>query len=99
MAMKGSRYERGDLFVTGAEAPFKGYRPRLISTATPVLEYRVKEGDRLDLLALYFYKNDRKWWRILDANPSIVFGADLSLDSSIGEIILIPGVTEPGGLR
>jgi len=95
MALKGSRYENGKFFSAGGT--FTGYRPRQIATATPVLEYKVKDGDRLDLLALYFYKNDRKWWRIIDANPSITFGGDLSLESYIGETILIPAVTEPGG--
>ena len=64
------------------------------------LEFHVAiagEGDRLDLLALYFYVDSRKWWRILDANPEIVFGADLTLEDYIGETILIPRATEPGG--
>jgi nucleoid-associated protein YgaU len=74
-----------------------GLRPRPIGQATPVLEYRVKKGDRLDLLSLYFYNNDRKWWRILDANSWVVFGADLSLESCVGEILLIPALIEQGG--
>lgn len=101
MPVKGSRYEASMPFSgeNGAKPPFFGMRPRSIGQATPVLEYRVKEGDRLDLLALYFYNNDRKWWRILDANPSVMFGADLSLESYAGEIILIPTLVEPGGAR
>ena len=78
---------------------FEGYRARKIGPATGVLEYTVKEDDRLDLLALYFYVDSRKWWRILDANPEIIFGADLTLKDNIGETILIPRATEPGGGR
>ncbi len=98
MAANKSRYKNALAFagVDGAEPEFKGFRPRRIGTATGVLEYTIKEDDRLDLLALYFYVDSRKWWRILDANPDIVFGADLTLDESIGETILIPRVTEPG---
>lgn len=75
---------------------FKGVRPRKIGQATGVLEYVVKDGDRLDLLALYFYNDSHKWWRLLDANPEIIFAADLTLNEYVGETILIPKVTEPG---
>lgn len=61
-----------------------------------MLEYTVQEGDRLDLLALHFYNNMYRWWRILDANPQIVFGADLLLEKNVGETILIPRSVEPG---
>ena len=37
--------------------------------------------------------------RILDANPQIIFAADLMLDEYIGETILIPRSTESGGGR
>jgi len=103
MPVKGSRYEKGVAFAgdtdneTGRKTMFRGTRPRPIGPASPVLEYTVKEGDRLDLLSLYFYNKDRKWWRILDANPDIIFGADLSLAHYVGETILIPVLTEPGG--
>jgi nucleoid-associated protein YgaU len=98
MAINGSRYQNTLLFSVGdgQSGAFKGARARAIGAATPVLEYIVKEGDRLDLLALHFYVDSRKWWRILDANPDIVFGADLMLDESIGETILIPRAKEAG---
>lgn len=101
MSVKGSRYGNSMPFSgeSGTEPSFRGMRPRSIDEATPVLEYRVKEGDRLDLLSLYFYNNDRKWWRILDANPWVMFGADLSLESYVGETILIPALVESGGAR
>lgn len=96
---KGSRYESAKAFAgeNGKAPVFGGIRPRTIGPATGVLEYTVKEGDRLDLLSLHFYNNTRRWWRILDANPQIIFGADLMLSAYIGETILIPRSTESGG--
>ncbi len=101
MIEKGSRYESAKEFAgeNGKEPVFGGIRPRKIDPAAGVLEYTVKEGDRLDLLSLHFYNNTRRWWRILDANPQIIFGADLMLSEYIGETILIPRSTEPGGGR
>ena len=98
---KGSRYQNAPLFagLNGQLPEFRGVRARNIGPATGVLEYIVKENDRLDLLALNFYVDSRKWWRILDANPEIVFGADLTLAEYVGESILIPRVTEPGAGR
>lgn len=99
MIGKGSRYEGARNFAAknGNEPVFGGIRPRKITLAAGVLEYTVKEGDRLDLLSLHFYNNTRRWWRILDANPQINFGADLMLEQYIGETILIPRSRESGG--
>lgn len=99
MIAKGSRYESARVFAgnNGKEPVFGGIRPRKIDSAVGVLEYTLKEGDRLDLLSLHFYNNTQKWWRILDANPQIIFGADLMLSEYIGETILIPRSTESGG--
>ncbi len=101
MIEKGSRYESAKKFAgeKGKEPVFGGIRPRKIDPAEGVLEYTVNEGDRLDLLSLHFYNNTRRWWRIQDANPQIIFGADLMLTEYIGETILIPRSTEPGGGR
>ncbi len=98
MSKSRSRYEKSRLFrgEKGGEPIFKGIRPRLLEKAEGVLEYTIQEGDRLDLLALHFYNNMHRWWRILDANPQIVFGADLLLEKNIGETILIPRSVEPG---
>lgn len=99
MIAKGSRYERARLFAgeNGKEPVFRGIRPRKVVPAAGVLEYIVKEGDRLDLLSLNFYNNTRRWWRILDANPQLMFGADLMLREYVGETILIPRSRESGG--
>ncbi len=96
MIEKGSRYENARLFgaVPNSEPVFGGIRPREISAAAGVIEYTVKEGDRLDLLALHFYNNTRRWWRILDANPQIIFAADLMLSEYVGATILIPRASE-----
>ena len=98
MAGKEARYERTRPFLGegGKPAPFEGRRPRPITPVVGVLEYTVKEGDRLDLLALHFYNNPRRWWRILDANPQILFGADLMLEDHVGETIQIPRAIDPG---
>ena len=98
MANRGSRYRDARPFLgqDGKPPSFKGYRARVIGPADGVLEYTVKADDRLDLLALYFYNDGRKWWRILDANPEFVCGADLSLEKHVGATILIPRATEPG---
>ncbi len=101
MIRKGSRYESAKAFsgTKGKEPVFGGIRPRRIVPVAGVLEYTINEGDRLDLLSLHFYNNSHRWWRILDANPQILFGADLMLSEYIGETILIPRSVESGGGR
>ncbi len=101
MISKKSRYANPSKFSRedNASAVFKGIRPRVITPAAGVLEYTVKAGDRLDLLSMNFYNNTQHWWRILDANPELIFGADLMLASYVGETILIPRAPEMGGAR
>ena len=96
MFFKGSRYEntRGfDPAPDGTEV-FEGNRPREIGSATAVVEHQVRAGDRPDLLARHYYNNDRLWWRIVDANPSFIFAADMVSPEREGEIILIPKARE-----
>jgi nucleoid-associated protein YgaU len=78
MIRKGSRYEKARSFVAaeGATEVFPGVRPREIGPATGVIEHTVRSGDRLDLLARHYYNDGRLWWRILDANPEILYGGD-----------------------
>lgn len=101
MIGKKSRYETPTKFAgeSGEESVFGGIRPRKIGRATGVLTYTIKQGDRLDLLSLHFYNDTRRWWRILDANPEIICGADLMLSKYIGETILIPRSADSGGER
>lgn len=93
MINKGSRYETCRLFAEDAEAAavFQGIRARDVGLPEGVLEHSIREGERLDLVALYYYNDARKWWRILDANPHILCAADLMLDENlVGSVLLIP---------
>jgi hypothetical protein len=78
----------------GTNTPFLGLRARDIGAATGVVEHVVSVGDRLDLLALQYYNNDRLWWRILDANPGLLFGGELALGDLEGSTLLIPRARE-----
>ena len=61
---------------------YRGLRAREPGKATGVVEHQLREGDRLDLLARHYYNDSRLWWRILDANPELGFGGDLTLDQT-----------------
>lgn len=82
MIRKGSRYEKARSFATaeGETEAFPGVRPRSIGPATGVIEHTVHSGERLDLLARHYYNDGRLWWRILDANPEILYGGDAVVD-------------------
>ena len=97
--MQRSRYAKTPPFRASPGQPriFPGIRPRVPGKATAVLEHTLKSTDRLDLLAIHYYNDARKWWRILDANPEILCGADLSDPALVGTVILIPPAEEPGG--
>ena len=96
MFKKGSRYENARPFDPGpgGETVFEGVRPRAIGPATGVIEHVVKSGDRLDLLAGNYYNDSRLWWRIVDANPEILFAGDMVLDEMAGQVVLIPKARE-----
>lgn len=95
MFTRTSRYAtaRGFVAVDGGEA-FAGVRPRTIDRATGVVEHTVKQGDRLDLLAKHYYNDDRLWWRIVDANPEILHGADATAAAMEGSLLLIPALRD-----
>jgi hypothetical protein len=92
MRLRGSRYDGVKTFAPGDApgAPFPGLRARDIGPATGLLEHVVGAGERLDLLALQFYNDDRLWWRILDANPGLTLEPGLSLASLEGRVLIIP---------
>lgn len=98
MRTKDSRYLDTPGFVSdpGQGQVFQGLRPRRIGPATGVLEHTLVMGDRLDLLALHYYNDPRKGWRILDANPE--FLAELldgrDAEALVGKILLVPAVEE-----
>ena len=97
---KGSRYQTSTFNPPeGGRPVFAGIRPRPIGAAIGILEHIVKENERLDLLAQYYYNNPRRWWRIVDANPDVMFGGDLVINNKVGTVILIPRSYEPGEKR
>ena len=93
MFLKGSRYETTRPFAPAPDGrdTFPGVRPRGVATLAGVVEHTVRTGDRLDLLARHYYNDDRLWWRIVDANPEILFAGDLLGEEMEGRVILIPG--------
>lgn len=110
MARK-SRYADTQAFAPDSRgnSTFAGVRPREITPATGMIEHSVTAGERLDQLATHYFDNNRLWWRIGDANWTILFSADLLLDlgnttaeaadplnrqDMIGRAILIPRAKE-----
>lgn len=95
MFLKGSRYEQSRTFDSAEDGRhFPGVRAREIGTATGMVEYVVKSGDRLDLLARHFYNDDRLWWRIADANPEFVHAGLMLAEDQVGQVVLIPKAKE-----
>lgn len=96
--LRGSRYARTSYFADGdgGNGVFKGTRPRRIEPAVGVVEHVVAKDERLDLIALQYYGDSSLWWRIVDANPDIVFAGDLMTDR-VGTVIVIPRPTGSGG--
>ena len=80
MIGKESRYTRAVAFryEDGAPQPFTGIRPRAIGAARPVLEHGLRDGERPDLLAAHYYNDAALWWRLLDANPDVLYAGDLA---------------------
>lgn len=66
---------------------FRGLRPREIIPAPGVIEHRIVDGERLDLLAGDYFNEDRLWWRIADANPQFLHAGDMTtvLDGGVGD--------------
>jgi len=96
MFLKNSRYRNAQPFSApeNTDQIFMGTRPRKISTPGGIIEHIVKQGDRLDLLAGYYYNNDRLWWRIADANPEFLFPGLMVAPEMIGDILVIPRAKE-----
>lgn len=103
MFLRGSRYEDAIPFAAPGDGrpAFRGVRPRAIGPARGVIEHRVAAGERPELLARHYYDDERRWWRILDANPEVRCGGDLlrdpaadGLESRVGRAILIPKAEE-----
>jgi len=61
--------------------------PRVAPPLPAALTYRVREGDRLDLLAAAALGDSTGWWRVADTNPF----ADPFADDEPGTVIGLPG--------
>lgn len=92
MRSRESRYKTSKMFED--EERFSGYRERELTLPDGVIEHRVISDDRLDHMAQNYYKKDRRWWRILDANADYLYGFDLSDDSENGVVIMIPAARD-----
>ena len=97
MIKKGSRYENAVRFrqEPGQPAPFPGIRARTIGPARGVLEHHLRVGERHDLLSAHYYNDAQLWWRILDANPDVLYAGDLA-ERDLADPILIPRAREAG---
>ena len=103
--MARSRYKNAKYFAAepGLPSPFPGIRPRDIEPAAGIVEYKLKEWDRIDTLSLNYYSNVDLWWRILDANPEVLCAIDLFIapetqeepgQETAGKTLLIPDAGE-----
>lgn len=92
MRRKGSRYENTRPF--SKKKGFGGYRERSLSSPPGVVEHTVLHTDRLDHLANDYYKSDRRWWRVMDANTEFLYGFELLDDEMHGDVVAIPASRE-----
>ena len=103
---KGSAYEFTPIFEPTDDGGdvFRGLRARRIRRPVPILEHTVALKERLDSLAQHYYGDSRSWYRIVEANPDVVFPEDLLFEplpveengrERLGAVILIPRRREP----
>ena len=85
----GSRYEKvKELYISGAGGRLIKYkRIRFIPDTQAVQTHSVSQGDRLDLISQKYYKDPLLFWRICDANITML--PDKLLEET-GNTILIP---------
>jgi len=74
-------------WVDGKGRTIKYKRIRFIPPTPPQRGHIVTEGERLDHISYFYYKDARRFWRICDANAAM-FPNDLAND--IGRKIKIP---------
>lgn len=94
---KRSRYAQAQTFANKSSektVSFKGILPRSIPFTQGVIEHTVSEGERLDHLAKHYYNDDRLWWRIVDANPEVIYSGFLLDEKMKGRVIAIPKAQE-----
>jgi hypothetical protein len=70
MFYKGSRYEnvKNSTYKDENGEEYTHKRIRFIKETHPEFEYKVKQNERLDLIANTFYKDSTKFWLLCDAN-------------------------------
>jgi hypothetical protein len=83
MIVVGSRYEDAEVFPVVTRRRFNStlsvMRPvdALSDQDIPTRRYNWRAGDRLDLLGAREYGDPSNWWRVLDANGSVLNPLDL----------------------
>jgi hypothetical protein len=89
MFFKGSRYQNvGEWQLIDSRRRVIQYKKmRVISSPRVDWIYRVKQVDRLDLIAHEYYRDPERFWRICDANEAL-WPDDLVRE--VGRTILIP---------
>ncbi len=89
MFFKGSRYEKvKEASITCADSRVISYkRIRFIPEINAIQTHTVSQGDRPDLIAQKYYKDPLLFWRICDANKTML-PADLLKET--GTTVLIP---------
>ena len=92
MRRKGSRYENSQPF--SEEKGFSGFLERRLSSPPGVVEHTLLHSDRLDHLANDYYKSDRRWWRVMDANAEFLYGFELLDEEMHGDVVAIPASRE-----
>ena len=73
----------------GRDVSYK--RVRIISPTPAVCGHIITEGERLDHVAHFYFRDARRFWRICDANETM-FPDDLAVD--VGRKIKIPSAQE-----
>ncbi len=93
MFSKQSRYAivRDAEWVDGKGRNIAYKRIRFIPPAPPRRGHIITEGERLDHISYFYYKDARRFWRICDAN-AVMFPDDLAGD--FGRKIKIPSAQE-----
>jgi len=85
----GSRYLRvKQLRVPGPDGTLRSIiRVRPLARLRDALTHKVKEGDRVDLLAFNAYRASRRWWLLADANPEALHPDELLVP---GRVLRVP---------
>lgn len=73
MLFKGSRYQNvaTNTMTNSAGQQIVYLQIRFIPETNGVVDYAVKQGDRLDLISNRSYRDPQRFWRICDANLAL----------------------------